>query len=410
MRLPARLHVELELRDARSREPLEQARRAAARPRRSSSVSTPRGSASRRSTTARGDRLEVGAARDRLALEQAEPVARPIRERRSARRRARRPSPRPCATPAIAARIASAFSAAPARRRRRRPSRRGRPGSSASATTSAGFDACRGGLLGREDHVRVVREHDASGAGAGLDRGDDARRSTGSSTGRRSTTRAPEALEERAVPVARRRRRRRRVAAAARRARRGAAARSRSAVWRCMFAISIPSIDADARLPSASAAPGSSVWTCTLSALAVADDEQRVAEPLELALERVGVELVALDEEGRAVAVAGELLVDRVDAGLLGSTAGARAAARRVARGDDAAHDLGEPGAARVDDAGLAEHVELLRRARDARPRRARRARAGARAAAARGWPRPPRRSRGSTVSIVPSTGWRTAR
>ena len=97
-----------------------------------------------------------------------------------------------------------------------------------------------------------------------------------------------------------------------------------------------------------------------LERAAIADDEQRVAEPLQLALERVGVERVALDEEGRAVAVARELLVDRVDACLLGVDGGRlrRLLARR--RGDHAAQDLGEPCSARVDDPGLAEHVELL--------------------------------------------------
>ena len=40
---------------------------------------------------------------------------------------------------------------------------------------------------------------------------------------------------------------------------------SRSSVWRCMSAISTPSI-VPARVPSESAAPGSSVWTCTFSA------------------------------------------------------------------------------------------------------------------------------------------------
>ena len=45
-----------------------------------------------------------------------------------------------------------------------------------------------------------------------------------------------------------------------------------------MFAISTAAI-APIAVPSESARPGSSVWTCTFSARRVADDEQRVAEP-----------------------------------------------------------------------------------------------------------------------------------
>ena len=49
---------------------------------------------------------------------------------------------------------------------------------------------------------------------------------------------------------------------------------------------------------------------------AVADDEQRVAELLELGFELVGVEALALDDEHGAVAVARQLLVDRFEAEL----------------------------------------------------------------------------------------------
>ena len=44
----------------------------------------------------------------------------------------------------------------------------------------------------------------------------------------------------------------------------------------------------------------------------VADDEQRVAQPLELRLELVPIESVPLDDEDGAMAVAGRLEVDRV--------------------------------------------------------------------------------------------------
>ena len=77
---------------------------------------------------------------------------------------------------------------------------------------------------------------------------------------------------------------------------------------------------------------------------AVADDEQRVAELLELRLERVEIEVVAFDDEDRAVAVLRKLLMDRVDADLLLPLG--RLGQRLAADGGcDAAHDLDEPAA-----------------------------------------------------------------
>ena len=96
----------------------------------------------------------------------------------------------------------------------------------------------------------------------------------------------------------------------------------------------------------------------------VADDDERVAELLELRLEPVAVERVALDDEDGAVAVAGRLEVDRLDAG---RRLDRRRGRHRLA-GDGAGHpaqELDEPGAARVDDARLAQDVELLGRAGD---------------------------------------------
>ena len=62
---------------------------------------------------------------------------------------------------------------------------------------------------------------------------------------------------------------------------------------------------------------------------AVADDEQRVPERLELGLELVGVELASLDDEHRAVAVARQLLVDRLEPELLLDLGRRRQSARR---------------------------------------------------------------------------------
>ena len=119
-----------------------------------------------------GDLVERRPAGDRLALEQAEErsfvdgeavelhVARRGRHRARWRRRRPRPPSRPRCPP-------------PCGCRRRRPSPRSRPGSSASATTSTGFGGVRGRLLGGEDDVRVVRQHDDLRRGGRLDRGED---------------------------------------------------------------------------------------------------------------------------------------------------------------------------------------------------------------------------------------------
>ena len=95
----------------------------------------------------------------------------------------------------------------------------------------------------------------------------------------------------------------------------------------------------------------------------VADDEQRVAEPLQLRLERVRVELLALDEDDRAVAVARQLLMDRVESDSLRRLGFRQRLARDAGR--DPAKDLDEPGAAGVDDSRLAEHGQLLGRPPD---------------------------------------------
>ena len=101
-----------------------------------------------------------------------------------------------------------------------------------------------------------------------------------------------------------------------------------------------------------------------LQRIAVSDDEQRVAELVELRLERARLELVALDEEDGAVAVARVLLVDRLDGDVLGGH-GRRRGQRLAADGRrDPPHDLDEPGAPRIHDSRLAQHVEQLRRTR----------------------------------------------
>ena len=96
----------------------------------------------------------------------------------------------------------------------------------------------------------------------------------------------------------------------------------------------------------------------------VADDEERVADPLELGLERVGVQALALDDEDRAVAELGQLEVDRIEAD--GVRLDGRV--RDLLPGgavDHPARDLDETCAPGVHDAGVAKDVEHLGRARE---------------------------------------------
>jgi hypothetical protein len=85
------------------------------------------------------------------------------------------------------------------------------------------------------------------------------------------------------------------------------------------------------------------------------------AEGGQPALQLGSVQILALDDEGRAVAIARELLMDRVDPDTdrLHGRVGQRLAShgRR-----DTAHDLEQAGATRIDDPGLPQDIEELRR------------------------------------------------
>ena len=96
---------------------------------------------------------------------------------------------------------------------------------------------------------------------------------------------------------------------------------------------------------------------------AVADHEQRVAELVELAFDVCGIEAFALDHERRAVAEAGELLVD----GLLREGGGLRGFGQLLSPGGGRhpAQDLDQAGRARVHNSGSAEDIELLLRLGD---------------------------------------------
>src|SRR5207247_10028263 len=95
----------------------------------------------------------------------------------------------------------------------------------------------------------------------------------------------------------------------------------------------------------------------------IADDEQRIPELLELLLDSLAVEVVALDHESRAVAVGRELLVNCLDVELL-ARRGCFGQGLACRRRSQAAHDLEQARAARVDNPSLAQHLELLRRPR----------------------------------------------
>ena len=96
----------------------------------------------------------------------------------------------------------------------------------------------------------------------------------------------------------------------------------------------------------------------------VADDEERVADPLELGLERVLVQAVPFDDEDRAVAELGQLQVNRIEAERLRLDGRFRdlLPGRAV---DHSARDLDETCATGVHDAGVAKDVEHLGRAHE---------------------------------------------
>ena len=370
---------------------------------------TSRGSASSRSTTARATSSKLAAAGDRLAVDEAEPralahrepvglgVARGDRHRARGDRLERRAHLR-------------GVRLAPRAARRTRPSRRAPPGASASGSRATGFDACAAACSARIRTFGLFGSRIASGAARRA-------RSRRGALGRRVHRLAAvddagraEALEEPPVALARRRPRRPRS-----RRRRRAPPESRSS-RSTRLPVHVRDLDPLERrrraVPSESAAPGVVGVDVHLERARVADDEQRVAERLELAARaRRASRSLALDDEDRAVAVARELLVDRVER---------RARPRRAARSGSGSPvtTAATPRTSSSRPAPPASTTPASRstascsgvRATASSPRRTS-ARSSS-AARGSGAPRarPPRRSRGSTVSIVPSTGLRTAR
>ena len=270
--------------------------------------------------------------------------------------------------------------------------------------------AHRRGLLGGEDHVRVIREDEHVVGRNGLDRVEDVLRRRVHRLPTLDHARRAEALEEPAVSPAGAHgdepglERRERV---------GRAPLEEPLLALRGLVVHVRDLDAldDAdRRAERERLPGIVGVDVHLERRRVADDEERVADPFELRFERVGVELLALDDEHGAVAELGELQMDRVEAERLrlDRRLGELLTGRAV---DHPASDLDEPGAARVDDAGVAQDVEQLRRARDGSSPAAstarRRSLGGTRRCSFRSLSSAISRM---TVSIVPSTGRFTAR
>ena len=403
VRLSALVHLELELRVLAPRA-ARAGRRAPARPRRSAASAPRAAPRSRRVDDGACDLVEARRRRRR-------PRRRPAR----ATRRLRTATPfrstsreatvtAPVATAASAARIDSSVLVRVRARRRRRPSRRAPPAARRVGTTRTVFELWSAACSALMITFALFGSTIDLGRRRSLDRGEDVGRRRVHRPAAVDDARA-EALEEpRGCPRRRRPRQRRSSPVARSCSRSSRCGRSGRACSRSRRRRSSPRGDPERE--RASRVVGVDVH---LERARVADDEQRVAEPLELRLERVRVEVVALDDEHGAVAEAGELLVDRVERQLVLSTAGASgsgspataAAMPRTISTRPAAPASTTPASRRTSSSSGV-------RATQSSPRRT-----SACSSAAAG--RPGARSASSAssriaVSIVPSTGLRTAR
>ncbi len=308
----------------------------------------PRGSASSALDDRGGDLVEIRPARDRLAVQRARASRPSDRQAVRARRHARRVVTAPVATAPRRRAISSAFSAA-----LRAPSKATSAASPAwiesrrhdLGRASACSAACSAAISTFELLGRTI----ASSASSPRSR-PGARRSTGSSSDRPRRRDAPTARRgsRRDAGSPRRRPPRRRLAGS--RERDGHERETLLALLGLL--VHVGDLDPlDRAGGSAERERGAGIVGVDvhLERGLVADDEQRVAELLELALEPVAVELLALDHEDGAVAVARGLQVDRLDAR---RRLGGRRGRHRLAgdRAGQSAQELDEPGAARVDD------------------------------------------------------------
>ena len=237
-----------------------------------------------------------------------------------------------------------------------------------------------------------------------------ARRSTGSSSARPRRSSSRRGSRRASVAVAGDDGDDARSRSAAHRARLRASAPRAASVCSCMFAISTRFDRADARSRRASARPGR---RCGRAPSARSGRRRRAASRRAARAPPRARRCRGRRPRSRTSCSSGSATAPGGSRRRSSSSrAAARpAAARRLTVAAMPRTISSEPGAARVDDARLAQDRELLGRARDAPPRRAGRAgeqlRAGQAVAPALSPPPPVSRM---TESIVPSTGWRTAR
>ena len=189
----------------------------------------------------------------------------------------------PARTPAAASSISATFSSSGRRRRRRRarpsPACRLRVGIDAPS-----FPLCAAACSAARIDVLGVRQEDDARLGQGLDRGEQVSAVDGFIVSPPSTQDAPRLSKSLRFPAPST------TATAPQtpppRSRRSVAVRGLDVHVLDVHLLDHP----DARWRARARAPGSSVWTCTLTAPGAADDEQRVAELRQLALELVGID------------------------------------------------------------------------------------------------------------------------
>ena len=219
-----------------------------------------------------------------------------------------------------------------------------------------------GRLLGGEDHVRVVRQHDDRLRIRALDRGDE--------LGRRRVHRLP-ALDDLRAPGVLSKSERLPAPATTATTSRGERRCVGNGVQQALLAplgllVHVRDLDLLERPDSGRERERSTGLVRVhvhLHGRRIAYHEERIPERLELLLQRGAVEPAALDDEDGAVAVARELLVNRFEI----QRSLDRGVRYRLARDDsrDAADDLEQARAACVDDACRPEYVEQLGSALD---------------------------------------------
>ena len=113
------------------------------------------------------------------------------------------------------------------------------------------------------------------------------------------------------------------------------------------------------RRPRRESEPGVVCMDVHLECGLVADDEEGISERLEHALQGGLVESLPFDDEHRAVPVRRQLQMDRVESQSLARNRCVRERLAGNSEGEPAG-DLDQPGASRIDDPCVAEHIQHL--------------------------------------------------